>query len=59
MASKQATKGIYYVDVNLSSEEYESDTMIYDVWSNIKYKGKELKDVELSFVIILNSVCQH
>ena len=50
MASKQATKGIYYADVNLSSEEYESDTMIYDVWSNIKYKGKELKDVELSFV---------
>lgn len=49
-ASKQATKGVYYVDVNLSSEEYESDTMIYDVWSNIKYNGKDLNDVELSFV---------
>jgi len=49
-ASKQATKGIYYIDINLSSEEYEADTMIYDVWSNLKYKGKELKDVELSFV---------
>jgi hypothetical protein len=48
--SKQATKGIYYIDVNLSSDEYEPDTMIYDVWSNLKYNGKDLKDVELSFV---------
>ena len=48
--TKQATKGIYYVDVNLSSEEYEPDTMVYDVWSNIIYKGKHLNDVELSFV---------
>lgn len=50
MASKQATRGIYYVNVNLSSDEYEPDTMIYDVWSNIKYKGKTMNDVELSFV---------
>ena len=48
--SKQATKGVYYVDINLSSEEYETDTMFYDVWSNLKYNGKQLKDVELSFV---------
>lgn len=50
IASKQATKGIYYVNINLSSEEYESDTMLYDVWTNLKYNGKNLKDVELSFV---------
>lgn len=49
-AVKQSTKGVYYVELNLSSEEYENDTMLYDVWSNIKYKGKVLKDVELSFV---------
>ena len=49
IASKQATKGVYYVDVNLSSDEYESDTMLYDTWTNIKYNGKQLKDVELSF----------
>lgn len=47
---KQATKGIYYIDVNLSSEEHEEDTMLYDTWSNISYNGKEIKDVELSFV---------
>lgn len=47
--SKQATKGIYYIDINLSSEEFESDTMYYDVWSNINYNGKSIKDVELDF----------
>lgn len=50
IASKQATKGIYYVDINLSSEDYETNTMLYDTWSNLKYNGKFLKDVELSFV---------
>lgn len=49
-ASKQATKGIYYIDVNLSSDDYEADTMLYDIWTDLQYKGKRLKDVELSFV---------
>ena len=48
--SKQATRGIYYVNVNLSSEEYDSDTMIYDTWTNLSFKNKPIKDVELSFV---------
>lgn len=47
---KQATKGIYYIDINLSSKEYEYDTMMYDVWSNIKYNGHLFDDSELSFV---------
>ena len=50
IASKQATKGIYYIDINLSSDEYEPDTMLYDTWTNLKYNGKSIKDVELSFV---------
>lgn len=50
IAAKQATKGVYYIDIKLSSEEYEPDTMFYDVWKNIKYKGHEIPDVELSFV---------
>ena len=50
IASKQATKGVYYVDINLSSDDYEYDTMLYDTWTNLKYNGKNLKDVELSFV---------
>lgn len=48
--AKQATKGIYYIELNMSSEEYETDTMYYDVWKNIKYKGRVIPDVELSFV---------
>lgn len=50
MAVKQATKGVYYADVTLSSDEYETDTMMYDIWSNLTYNGKQLKDVELQFV---------
>lgn len=48
--AKQATKGIYYIDINLSSEEYENNTMLHDIWSNLIYNGKALNDVELSFV---------
>lgn len=47
---KQATKGIYYIDINLSSNDYDIDTMLYDNWSNIIYKGHRFKDVELQFV---------
>lgn len=47
MPVKMASKGIYYVEVN--GDDYEPDTMYYDVWSNLKYKGRNLKDVELSF----------
>lgn len=47
---KQASKGIYYATVKLSSDEYEVDTMMYDVWSNINYNSYPIKDVELSFV---------
>lgn len=47
---KQATKGYYYIETELSSEEYEPDTMYYDVWDNIVYKGKKFPKVELSFV---------
>jgi len=50
MAVKQATKGVYYVNIRMNSSEYETDTMYYDTWSNIKYKGQHIKDVELYFV---------
>lgn len=49
--AKQTTRGAYYVEVELNSGEYEENTMLYDVWSNIKYKGKIFPDVELSFVV--------
>ncbi len=46
---KQATKGVYYVEVNMNSKEFDEETMYYDNWSNLKYKGAELPDVELYF----------
>ena len=49
-AVKQATKGVYYTEVNLSSKEYGENTMIYDIWGNIKYNGQTFDDVEMSFV---------
>lgn len=47
---KQATKGVYYIDIEVPSSSYEDNTMLYDVWSNIKYKGKSFPNVDLEFV---------
>lgn len=47
MTVKMASTGVYYTEVD--GDEYEADTMYYDTWSNLKYKGRNLKDVELSF----------
>lgn len=46
---KQATKGVYYVEVLFESNEYEPETMYYDTWSNIIYRGRTMPDVELDF----------
>lgn len=47
---KQASKGIYYVDVILPSRDYPNNTMLYDEWSNIIYNGTEFPNVTLDFV---------
>ena len=52
IASKQATKGVYYVELELSSEDYGNKEMVYDTWTNLVYKGRKLKDVELDFVTL-------
>lgn len=49
MAVKQATKGIYYIDVNMDSKTYDSEAMFYDVWSNLCYNGQDIPDQELYF----------
>lgn len=48
---KNFSKGIYYIDIMLSREEYEPDTMVYDVWDNIKYEGKTYPPVELDVTL--------
>lgn len=47
---KQETKGVYYIDIKLSSKQYKPNTMLYDTWGNIKLCGEQLEDVELDFV---------
>lgn len=46
---KQETKGVYYIESTFSDGGFEENAMYYDVWSNLKYKGKNIKDVEQSF----------
>lgn len=46
---KQYSKGIYYIDIRMDSASNEPDTMHYDIWSGISYKGRAIKDVELDF----------
>lgn len=48
---KQATKGVYYVELTLSHTEYEPDTMLFDVWDNIVCEGVKFDPVELEFVL--------
>lgn len=42
-------KGVYYIDLKISDKE--SDTMIFDTWSNLKYNGSTLEDVELDVTL--------
>ena len=48
---KQATKGVYYVEINADEELFNEGDMYYDVWSNIIYKGKHFINIEQDFVV--------
>lgn len=53
---KQNGKGVYYIDILLSNKDFEPETILIDTWSNLKYNGEELDDVDLEFVLLpLNS----
>ena len=47
---KRQTKGVYYAEVKLPKNAVSDDTIMYDVWSNLKYQGDEMDDVEQEFV---------
>lgn len=47
---KNPCRGVYYVELSLSSDEHDEECMYYDEWTNIKYNNKELKSVTLDFV---------
>lgn len=46
----QATKGVYYATVKIT--DVDEDTIMTDVWSNIKLNGEELDDVEMEFTVL-------
>ena len=52
IASIQATRGVYYVDVTLSSDECEDGEVVYDTWTDLSVNGRALKDVELQFTCL-------
>ena len=46
---KQFSKGIYYIDIKLSSGDFKPHTMLYDTWGNIKYQGSDFDAIEMDF----------
>lgn len=49
---RQATKGVYYVELPASvTETLTEGQMYYDIWSGISYNGKALPDVEMEFLV--------
>ena len=47
---KQASKGVYYIEINPSGMEPES--IHYDLWSNLSLNGQPIDDVEQEFVVL-------
>lgn len=46
---KQSEKGAYYIELGMSSENVEPNTMFYDTWDNIVLHGRNMKPVEMYF----------
>lgn len=44
-------RGVYYIELNLSRNDFEADTMLYDIWDDICYQGTKLNAVELDFTL--------
>ena len=47
--ARQATKGMYYIEITLPKDTFNAPTMLYDTWSNLFYQGQELDPVEMDF----------
>lgn len=46
---KQASKGIYYIEITLPQNAFSAPTMLYDKWDGIVYHGEGLSPVEMEF----------
>lgn len=49
---KRQNRGVYYAEVLIPNKSVASNSILYDTWSNLVYKGEELDDIELEFVIL-------
>lgn len=49
--SVKQTKGVYYIELTLSKNDFKADTMLYDTWGGISYQGVEMDAVELDFTL--------
>ena len=49
---KQLRKGVYYIDILLNQKDYEPETILIDIWSNIYFNGEKLDDIEMEFVTL-------
>ena len=52
----QFSKGIYYININISSNDFKAHTMLYDIWDNIKYHGVSFDAVEMDFTLYPNKL---
>lgn len=51
LESIKQQRGVYYIELNLSKNDFKADTMLYDTWGGISYQGNKLDDVELDFTL--------
>lgn len=49
---KKFSPGVYYVEVEFNKNDVEANTILSDIWSNIKINGNEIDDVEMEFVVL-------
>lgn len=47
--STKFSKGIYYIDITLSQNDFKGGRMLYDTWGGITYQGINFDAVELDF----------
>ena len=48
---KQASKGVYYIEVLPDPCDFEAETIHYDVWSGLALNGEPISDIEQEFVV--------
>lgn len=51
---KHVKKGVYEAIVNVDKNEFNENSIKYDIWSNIKINGHVFDDVEMEFLVNKN-----